>query len=383
MENQNNNVVRDGMVSGTFVGRSIDHDLEYIGAPGGTEDSAATVNYVGCGYRYGLENGMLKYYDQHGKFDGQAAIQSGERMIDVMEALFHQPYNHLESNYERFILNDGCSVYSKPDSVNKDFTGGQLNTLYYDDRLYGDIEDKIEEQMKTEMENYFIKTHDAMMGKFGLGADQSGLYSKLSNVNINNGLDSTFSFNSCNKPAQIAEKVVENKTYKPLPDCLTIRESSIDGLGIFAQKHIDKDVTLGITHHYIDVGFKSELIRTPLAGFLNHSFEPNAVIEEYENGKGRDHTYENYKLITTKSIIPGEEITVNYNDCLWGLTGYDGAEFLKEEDKIENRIYKSAYGDMYKYNPSFGKFKLVGVSRNNGRIFYSAEGAEIFLNRIN
>ena len=32
--------------------------------------------------------------------------------------------------------------------------------------------------------------------------------------------------------------------YRPLPDCLTIKESSIEGLGMFATKDIKKDTTL-------------------------------------------------------------------------------------------------------------------------------------------
>ena len=36
--------------------------------------------------------------------------------------------------------------------------------------------------------------------------------------------------------------------YKPLPDCLTIKESPIKGLGMFATKDIKKDTEL--THTY-------------------------------------------------------------------------------------------------------------------------------------
>jgi hypothetical protein len=165
----------------------------------------------------------------------------------------------------------------------------------------------------------------------------------LFNININKGQGDMFSYTN-NSPAagskpsddfkafeKLTNKLVnKSKTYRPLPDCLSIKESSIDGLGLFAVEDIDKDVTLGVTHHYIDVGFKDELIRTPLAGFLNHSDNPNVTIEEFENGKGIGHTYKNYKLITLRPISLGEEIVVDYTKELCGLIGYDGAEFLNK-----------------------------------------------------
>ena len=36
--------------------------------------------------------------------------------------------------------------------------------------------------------------------------------------------------------------------YKPLPDYLTIKSSSIEGLGIFATKKIKSNTDLGMTH---------------------------------------------------------------------------------------------------------------------------------------
>ena len=37
-------------------------------------------------------------------------------------------------------------------------------------------------------------------------------------------------------------------TYRPLPDNLTIKNSKIEGLGLFATKDIKKDHIFGITH---------------------------------------------------------------------------------------------------------------------------------------
>ena len=36
--------------------------------------------------------------------------------------------------------------------------------------------------------------------------------------------------------------------YKPLPDGITIKESNVQGLGVFATKDFDADVVLGIVH---------------------------------------------------------------------------------------------------------------------------------------
>ena len=55
--------------------------------------------------------------------------------------------------------------------------------------------------------------------------------------------------------------------YRPLPDCLTVRDSKIDGLGIIATEDIPKDTILGMTH----VKVRKMIIRTPLCGLYNHS----------------------------------------------------------------------------------------------------------------
>ena len=90
--------------------------------------------------------------------------------------------------------------------------------------------------------------------------------------------------------------------YKPLPDCLTIRESDINGIGLFAAQDIDSGKNLGITHLY-DWSFEDSYIRTPLGGFINHSDDPNC--ETIKIGKY-------FYLITIKDIMPDEEITLKY-----------------------------------------------------------------------
>lgn len=87
-----------------------------------------------------------------------------------------------------------------------------------------------------------------------------------------------------------------NFEYRPLPPCVTIDRSSLEGLGLMAVEDIPTGTCLGITHHKIG----KELIRTPLGGFINHSDSPNCFINE------------NYSLYTVKPINKGEELTVYY-----------------------------------------------------------------------
>jgi len=104
----------------------------------------------------------------------------------------------------------------------------------------------------------------------------------------------------------------ENKYYKPLPDCLTIKESPIHGLGLFAKEDIPAGINLGITHYDHD-GY---ITRTPLGGFYNHSNEPNCERIENENymqlfDQENSQTYY-CELFTLRKIKAGEEITVKY-----------------------------------------------------------------------
>ena len=62
--------------------------------------------------------------------------------------------------------------------------------------------------------------------------------------------------------------------YKPLPKCLTIKKSPIEGLGLYATENIKANTFLGITH-ILDENFENNYIRTPLGGFYNHSNNPN------------------------------------------------------------------------------------------------------------
>ena len=64
--------------------------------------------------------------------------------------------------------------------------------------------------------------------------------------------------------------------YRPLPKELTIKNSKIEGLGLFATKKIKKNSFIGLTH-IRDEMFEGKYIRTPLGGFYNHSKDSNIM----------------------------------------------------------------------------------------------------------
>ena len=113
--------------------------------------------------------------------------------------------------------------------------------------------------------------------------------------------------------------VKRKKYYKPLPDCLTIRESGISGLGLFATQDIEGGKVLGLTHLY-DWSFEDNYIRTPLGGFINHSETPNCELEytgdiDYHPWEER-YTKKNTshrRLVTITKIPKGQELTAKYD----------------------------------------------------------------------
>lgn len=90
------------------------------------------------------------------------------------------------------------------------------------------------------------------------------------------------------------------KNYRPLPDSLSIENSPIEGKGLFAIKDIPKGTNLGRSH----IKVYTEIIRTPIGAFYNHSDEPNA--KKVIVGSTR------WNLVTKRDIKAGEEITVSY-----------------------------------------------------------------------
>ena len=96
--------------------------------------------------------------------------------------------------------------------------------------------------------------------------------------------------------------------YNPLPTTLTIQKSKIHGLGLFAKTKLDSGLNFGISHLRIPI--LSELLRTPLGGFVNHSENPNCILVN------RASCWQNfmlYELVTCVVIEKGEELTLKYS----------------------------------------------------------------------
>jgi len=105
--------------------------------------------------------------------------------------------------------------------------------------------------------------------------------------------------------------------YKPLPHGLTIKNSGIEGQGVFTTRELLMGCNLGVSHYRIDTSGvdsineeenNSLLIRTPLGGFINHSEDPNCHRTQIRMKPGLD------KWIVTviKNIAAGEELTLKY-----------------------------------------------------------------------
>ena len=111
--------------------------------------------------------------------------------------------------------------------------------------------------------------------------------------------------------------------YKALHDDITIKKSSIHGLGVFAIKDIPQDIVLGISHvkDKDNTGrYHRGYIRTPLGGFINHSTQPNCIKviprlklspRHWPTIKEGEET-SSMAIRTTRNIKEGEELTVSY-----------------------------------------------------------------------
>jgi len=96
----------------------------------------------------------------------------------------------------------------------------------------------------------------------------------------------------------------EKNMYKPLPESLTIKQSKVNGLGLFAEQDIKQATNLGMSH--VQIG--EEILRTPLGGFINHANEGNVIKVQFY-----DEIYKTkWNLVTVKNIEKGEELTVRY-----------------------------------------------------------------------
>ena len=94
--------------------------------------------------------------------------------------------------------------------------------------------------------------------------------------------------------------------YKPLPESLTIKQSKVNGLGLFAKEGIAQGTNLGMTHAKIG----EKIIRTPLGGFINHANEANCV--KVELRESQEFNAKHWTLVALRDIKKGEELTLRY-----------------------------------------------------------------------
>ena len=97
------------------------------------------------------------------------------------------------------------------------------------------------------------------------------------------------------------------KMYNPLPDTLTIKESKVHGLGLFAVERIPAERFLGIGWIKAEPAHDG-VWRTPLGGFINHSDTPNCVKICKDDPTSEDI----FLSVGDKDIEAGEELTVKY-----------------------------------------------------------------------
>ena len=85
-------------------------------------------------------------------------------------------------------------------------------------------------------------------------------------------------------------------TYQPLPDCLTIKESEIHGLGLFATENIPKGTNLGIAHILIPHAEET----FDQSYYFSHSSSHSRLVTTI------------MELFTKNDIKKGEEMTSKY-----------------------------------------------------------------------
>ena len=99
--------------------------------------------------------------------------------------------------------------------------------------------------------------------------------------------------------------------YKPLPSGFFIKDSNIEGQGLFTTRDLIAGCELGESHYRIDINEeenKNLFIRTPLGGFINHSEEPNCHRSQIRIKPG----FDKWIITVIKNITAGEELTLKY-----------------------------------------------------------------------
>jgi len=126
-------------------------------------------------------------------------------------------------------------------------------------------------------------------------------------------------------------------TYKPLPYGLIIKDSGIQGQGVFTTRDLHVGCNLGISHYRINMSEvtsinqeenKNEFIGTPLGGFINHNDTPNCNRSQIRVKPG----FDKWNIIVIENITAGEELTLKY-------TMYDPIEPPKDKYNINDMAY--------------------------------------------
>lgn len=101
--------------------------------------------------------------------------------------------------------------------------------------------------------------------------------------------------------------------YKPLPNNLTIKNSSVHGLGVFATKFIPVGLKLCISHYFTE---EFGVIRSTVGGYLNCDIEdPSAFVIREDNV---------LNLFAARDIMENEEITIDYRTAPCCVDDSDG-----------------------------------------------------------
>ena len=104
--------------------------------------------------------------------------------------------------------------------------------------------------------------------------------------------------------------MIKKTSWRPLPDFLIIKESKIEGLGLFTTRDLKKGFDMGISHIF-DQRFPDGYIRLPLGGFINHHEIPNcsAVTAEEDKEMGK---IKHIRIVALQPILKDQEITIKY-----------------------------------------------------------------------
>ena len=136
------------------------------------------------------------------------------------------------------------------------------------------------------------------------------------------------------------EEIAEKYTYDPMEGLFDIKDSPIQGKGLFVRPFIEIEegtvysdrnfYKLNLRHPFYGMSYiefkipikthlefnyneQKYLERTHIGGFINHSDKPNCKIEKVDTEGQLPYNF--YTLIALRDVYGGEEITLNYDEC--------------------------------------------------------------------